>query len=74
MQWKCREAPPSRAVASDASYSKVSDQPTVRHVRTVSVDLYDSKPGKVIRGVTTARHESAYRVSYGWGYLHGIWP
>lgn len=74
VQWKCKEAPPAHVVVSDASYTKVSDQLAVRHVRTVAVDVYDIKTSRVMRGVTAARHESVYWVGYGWGYLHDIWP
>lgn len=74
VQWKSKEAPPAHVVVSDASYNKVSDQLAVRHVRTVSVDVYDIKASRVLRGVTAARHESVYWVGYGWGYLHDVWP
>ncbi|WP_371298128.1 hypothetical protein [Paraeggerthella sp.] len=74
VQWKSKEAPPAHVVVSDASYNKVSDQLAVRHVRTVSVDVYDIKTSRVMRGVTAARHESVYWVGYGWGYLHDVWP
>lgn len=72
--WHYDNVSPTKVVVSDASYAKTTDQPSVRHVRTVTVDVFDVKTNQVSRGVTAGRHEGVYWVGRGWGYLNDLYP
>ncbi len=72
--WHYDGVSPTQVAVSDENYTKTSDQTAVRHVRTVTIDVFDIKTHRVSRGVTAARHEGVYWVGHGWGYLHDIWP
>lgn len=74
IDWMGDEAPANLVAVSDANYNKDVDTDAVRHVRTVTIDLYDLKTGTVRHGVRCSRDERVYWVGYGWGYLHSVWP
>lgn len=72
--WRYDRISANQVVVSNASYSKTTDQYAVRHVRTVTVDVYDLTTNTVSLGAEAARHEGVYWVGHGWGYLHDIYP
>lgn len=74
VDWMGDEAPSNLVAVSDANYNKDVDTDAVRHVRTVTIDLYDLQTGTVRHGVRCSRNERVYWVGHGWGYLHSVWP